>query len=100
MTIETKVTSDGAAVTIYIRGRFDFSVVNQFREAYEAHKQKKHFYIDMRQTEHMDSSALGMLLNMRSYLGSDAIKIDIINCSPGIRKILEIAKFDKKFAIS
>ncbi|ABC29910.1 Anti-anti-sigma regulatory factor (antagonist of anti-sigma factor) [Hahella chejuensis KCTC 2396] len=98
MSVETKSSTDGS-VTISIRGQFDFGVVNQFRKAYEAHPQARSFCVDMRQTVRIDSSALGMLLNMRLYLGGNRAKIRIINCSNEIRKIFEIAKFEKSFII-
>ena len=100
MSVETHLSSDQQTVTIAVLGRFDFSVVNDFRKAYEAQPAGKRFVIDLKQAEHIDSSALGMLLNMRSALGGDAASIHIQNCGPGIKRILEISRFDKKFSIS
>lgn len=99
MSIESKLSQDGKTVAISVRGRFDFSIVNAFRSAYEAHDKGLTYIIDLRQAEHIDSSALGMLLNMRNHLGGDAAKVEIHNCAPGIRRILEISRFDKKFVI-
>ncbi len=99
MSIETKPSSDGKSVVINVKGRFDFSQVNDFRKAYESNPVNALFTVDLRQTEHIDSSALGMLLNMRNFLGGDAAKIEIVNSAPGIRKIFEISRFDKKFTI-
>lgn len=92
-----KCTEDGNTLTISITGRFDFEMVQEFRSAY-ADKKAGSYVIDMRGTEHMDSSALGMLLNMRKSLGENA-DISIINCRPQIKKILTISRFDKKFKI-
>ncbi|OZG75294.1 anti-anti-sigma factor [Hahella sp. CCB-MM4] len=100
MTIESRASSDGRKVTIDIRGRFDFSQISQFRSSYESKNKDAEFVVDLRQTEHIDSSALGMLLNMRTFLGGDTAQISIVNCSPGIKKIFEISRFDKKFSIS
>ena len=88
---------DGNDLTISIVGRFDFEMVQEFRNAY-AEKNANNYIIDMRGTEHMDSSALGMLLNMRKSLGENT-NISIINCRPQIKKILTISRFDKKFKI-
>lgn len=88
---------DGSDLTINIVGRFDFEMVQEFRNAY-VDKDASSYVIDMRSTEHMDSSALGMLLNMRKSLG-DGANISIINCRPQIKKILTISRFDKKFKI-
>lgn len=95
MPVESALSSDGKNLTISISGRFDFEIVQEFRNAYAEHK-NLNYIIDMRATEHMDSSALGMLLNMRKTLGDNA-KIAIINCRPQIKKILTISRFDKKF---
>jgi anti-anti-sigma factor len=100
MSVDAKLSQDGKTLTIGVRGRFDFSVVNEFRCAYENKGKGLDYVIDLKQAEHIDSSALGMLLNMRSFLGGDTVKIEIAHCAPGIRKILEISRFDKKFSIS
>lgn len=97
MPVESALSSDGKNLTISISGRFDFEIVQEFRNAYAEHK-NVNYIIDMRATEHMDSSALGMLLNMRKSLGDNA-KISIINCRPQIKKILTISRFDKKFTL-
>lgn len=97
MPVDSALSSDGKNLTINISGRFDFEVVQEFRNAYTGH-QNVNYIIDMRATEHMDSSALGMLLNMRKSLGDNA-RIAIINCRPQIKKILTISRFDKKFSL-
>ncbi|MCG8533694.1 MAG: STAS domain-containing protein [Pseudomonadales bacterium] len=97
MPVDSTLSSDGKTLTINISGRFDFEVVQEFRDSYSDHKDID-YIIDMRATEHMDSSALGMLLNMRKSLG-DNTKVSIINCRPQIKKILTISRFDKKFDI-
>ena len=97
MPVDSTLSSDGKTLTINISDRFDFEVVQEFRDSYSDHKDID-YIIDMRATEHMDSSALGMLLNMRKSLG-DNTKVSIINCRPQIKKILTISRFDKKFDI-
>ena len=91
--------TDQQEAVIGIDGRFDFSLVNEFRDTYtvlgDSHSK---FTLDLRNTEHLDSSALGMLLNMRKHLGESA-NITIKNSRPQIKKILTISKFDKKFNI-
>lgn len=97
MPVESNLSSDAKTLTIGVAGRFDFEMVQDFRNAYSEHKDVS-YVIDMRSTEHMDSSALGMLLNMRKTLG-DTASISIVNCRPQIKKILTISRFDKKFRI-
>lgn len=100
MTISTQVSKDTHEITIGIDGRFDFSIVKEFKDAYSiAPDDDDYTYrLDLRNTEHIDSSALGMLLNMRKHLG-ERVPIKICNSRPQIKKILAISRFDKKFDI-
>lgn len=87
---------------ISLDARFDFACVEEFREAYESAKQgagSNQFVVDLRNTQHMDSSALGMLINMKKFWNAGAGEIKIINANPQIRKILTISRFDKQFTI-
>jgi len=92
------VNQQGQQVTIAINGRFDFNILQEFRDAYsDLAGSSYEFVVDLAQTEYIDSSALGMLLNMKNHLGSDDCSIEIRNCQPNLMKIFTIAHFDKKF---
>jgi len=47
----------------------------------------------------MDSSALGMLLNMQKVLAERQLTYRILNTRPQIARILQISRFNKKFDI-
>ena len=99
MSVSYNYSQDNNQVIIGITGKFDFSQVKDFREAYiENEAGNADYIVDLQETEHMDSSALGMLLNMRKHLG-DSTNIRISNSRPQIKKILTISRFDKKFNI-
>lgn len=100
MSVSRHVSSDGKDLTLSIRGKFDFSMVNDFRRAYSAlDEATQHVYVDLRETEYLDSSALGMLLNMRKAISEYVNAIHIINCRPEVKTILDISRFDKLFVI-
>jgi anti-anti-sigma factor len=100
MTVKADLSKNEDTLTISIDGKFDFGSLKEFRNAYSADNQRVSKYIvDMRRTETMDSSALGMLLNMKKFLNKQDREIRITNCGPTLKKILLIARFDKKFAI-
>jgi len=98
MAISTSTTAEKHI--IYVKGRFDFSVQADFRKAYEGTSLDHHFVVDFTQADYIDSSALGMLLIARDYVGGDNAKMDLINCCPEIKNILEISNFQKLFSIS
>ncbi len=91
---------DGNVIIISISGRFDFSVHQDFRIAYETQEPKPSaFVIDLGDTTYLDSSALGMLLLLRDYASSDNSEIKIINANEDVKKILAISNFEQLFAI-
>lgn len=101
MSIETRFKDDDATLIIAIRGRFDFSMLGEFRQAYsEAAQPPGQVVVDMRNADTIDSSALGMLLNMQRYLKKADREIRIINCNEDISNIFNITRFDRKFTIS
>ena len=99
MPVHTMPAAPGAPMTIRVVGRFDFHVNDAFRRAYEPHAPGTTFVVDLHGTEYLDSSALGMLVLLRRHAGGDAADVRIANASPGIRRILQIAKFEKLYRI-
>ncbi|PCJ49991.1 MAG: anti-anti-sigma factor [Gammaproteobacteria bacterium] len=99
MSITTNSGSDGQLV-IKILGRFDFSVHQDFKNAYESSESKNNkFEVNLSGTSYLDSSALGMLLLLRDYAGGDSSSISITNASADIKKILTISNFQQLFKI-
>ncbi len=96
------VTSNetGDTVTIHVTGRFDFAAHQDFLNAYKGHpKGEKKFVVDLAGTEYMDSSAMGMLLQLREH-GRAGEVVELTNSSEGVREILRIANFDKLFKVA
>lgn len=100
MDIITNYDAQGKTLTIDVGGKFDFSKVEDFRNAYaDLDESAKHVAVDLTRTEYMDSSALGMLLNMQKALVERKLTFSIDNARPQVAKILKISRFDKKFEI-
>jgi anti-anti-sigma factor len=100
MTLETQVSGDGAILTLAVKGKFDFNLLAEFRQAYSGDDAGYDgVVVDLRETTSVDSSALGMLLNMQRYLKMADGTIRIVHCNPDVKKILHIVRFDKKFTI-
>ncbi len=101
MGVFTKLDSNTATLHIDVYGRFDFGLLQQFREATNLFDQGvKVIEVDLSKTEFMDSSALGMLLLLRGMAGDDKNAVRLKNARPDVRKILEIANFDKLFLLN
>lgn len=100
MTITSHFDEKDNVVTIKVKGRFDFNVVQAFRHAYnDLDRPSANYVVDLGETEYMDSSALGMLLHLWKFAGAEKSKIRLSRCNPAIKKVLEITHFGKKFKI-
>jgi anti-anti-sigma factor len=100
MSITTTESSDGKTVTIHVSGRFDFAAHQDFLRAYKQHPRgEKSFVVDLKNTEYLDSSAMGMLLQLRDY-GSKDTTMQLVNGNEGVTEILRIANFDKIFKVA
>lgn len=93
-------SEQGNTITIKVNGRFDFSAHQDFINSYrDVPKGDKSFVVDLASTDYMDSSAMGMLLQLREH-ANKAAPIKLVNANANIQEILKIANFDKLFNLS
>lgn len=100
MSIHCKTSSDDKQLIIAIEDRFDFSLHQQFRDAYSQNIAPDVTYIlDLSKTEYMDSSALGMILLLKDHVQLYAGQLIISKPNDTVNKILEIAQFHRLMTI-
>lgn len=100
MSLSQHYTDDNKTLFIVIKDKFDFNLVQDFRQAYaQIDPDTQDVEVDLRETLYMDSAALGMLLNMHKALKGQVAQIRITNANAQLKKILHISRFDKKFQI-
>lgn len=96
----SKLSDDGKQLIISINERFDFSFHQEFRDAYNSVTEPNlTFILDLSETEYMDSSALGMILLLKDHVQLHQGKLIISKPSDTVRKILEIAQFQRLMTI-
>ncbi len=101
MSITSTQSDDGKKVTISVSGRFDFSNHQDFIKAYKDHpKGEKDFVVDLSSAEYMDSSAMGMLLQLREHSSKEKDCVILVNGNEVIQEILRIANFGKLFTLN
>ncbi|ABD82374.1 STAS domain-containing protein [Saccharophagus degradans] len=95
-------TAQSGVYTLTLDEKFDFNHVGTFRTTYEKIDPKglSKIIINFRNTRYMDSSALGMLLNLHNTLGGGSVRIELSGANEKISKILKISRFDTKFTIN
>ncbi|WP_286235705.1 STAS domain-containing protein [Thalassotalea sediminis] len=100
MNVKKQVSADNKTITISIDDRFDFSLHQQFKEAYvDANESGTSFILDLSGTSYMDSSALGMILLLKDHAEKVTGQLKIVNPNEAVNKILEIAQFHRLMTI-
>lgn len=100
MALNTKVVADGSEFVIEVTGMFDFNVLTVFKDSYQEIPQEvTTVAVDLRQVDYIDSSALGMLLNMKKRLETRIQTFKLLNANSQVEKVLSISRFDKMFTI-
>ena len=98
MGISMAIAENGDQVTIAVSGHFDFDLYDEFRASFANTKGNGvRYVVDLSATEHLDSSAIGMLLLLRDHAGGDASDVEIRGASDSVRKLLEVANFARLF---
>ena len=99
MSVESNVDND--VLKIKVRGRFDFNAHKEFREAADkVVAGVKRIEVDLSNTDYLDSSALGMLLLLRDKMSGNRDAVVIMGAAKDVKKILEIANFNKLFTLT
>lgn len=100
MAIRTEKLNDNELVIILDK-QFDFSCVEDFRRAYQGPDKanKKTYVVDFKYTQYIDSSALGMLVNLQKRAAETGAQVKLTNPSEQVKKLFAISRFDKKFDI-
>ncbi len=86
-------------VVLHIRGNFTFDINRDFREAYKSQPTGSRFEVDLSQSRYMDSSGLGMLIQLREHAGGDNGKVILSGADETLQTILDVANFSRLFDI-
>ncbi len=102
MSVRREVSEDGKKVQINISGRFDYKLSQEFRDTYRhiPGQEGVAYYVDLSDTDYMDSSALGMLLLLREHAKCRGGAVFIERPSEQVGSILKVANFEQLFTIN
>lgn len=98
----SELSDDGSTLTIRISGNFDFNLHREFQRAYQnLPARPRRCRIDLSETLHLDSAALGMLLLLRDHcLGEcDQHAVELFDANDHVENILQVSNFDKIFTL-
>lgn len=86
--------TDKHQVLLKVTGRFDFSSHYELSSAYEQlPKGEWQFVVGLSATEYMDSSSMGVLLQLKEHACGEK-PVSLVNPSDAVREILQIANLD------
>ncbi len=99
MSVTAQALENGKMMKIQISDRFDFNIHKDLRNIYKDNQPGCQYIIDLKEASYMDSSALGMLLQLREHAGGSKDAVKITNADQNIKEILRIANFDKLMTV-
>lgn len=100
MTFEVHQRDDAKELEILVKGRFQFACHRDFRAVYiDCIEPGYRYRVNLAHTEYMDSAALGMLLLLNEHAKQHRQSVVLASPPTVIRRILDIARFDKVFQI-
>lgn len=88
--------------SIVMKGRFDFQIHREFKEAYVRlfeNASVKLIEIEMSNLDYLDSSALGMLMLLNERAKAVNKSIALVSPSDPVKQVLEVANFNRLFTI-
>lgn len=101
MTLETQIQDNVGRIVM--KGRFDFQVHKEFKEAYTGlfdNAAVRLIEIEMSKLDYLDSSALGMLMLLNERAKPVNKIISLVNPSGMVNQVLEVANFNRLFNIT
>ncbi len=99
MSVSAQAVGNGSTMKIQITDRFDFNIHKDLRNVYKDNESSTNYIVDLKDASYMDSSALGMLLQLREHAGGGRDAVTISNADSNIQEILRIANFDKLMTV-
>ena len=94
----TRLDQTSGTFTIMPDGRFDFSMQQDFRAAYQKGlADARKIVVDLNSVTYLDSSALGMLLVLKKEVEARQGSVTLRGAREGVRRVLEVANFEKLF---
>lgn len=100
--MQIAVEKKGDVSRFILSGRFDFNSHREFRNACDGVLQAEdisEIEVDFSRVDYLDSSALGMLLLLREKANNVNKKVSLANCKGIVQQVLEVANFQKLFAL-
>lgn len=86
--------------TITIDGNLAFDLNRDFRQAYQSIPPHRPVVVDLTRSGYVDSAGLGMLIQLREFLGGDKASVTLLGANETIRTILDVANFARLFRIA
>ncbi len=95
-----QVSMQGNKATIILCEQFDHKVTHEFQESYNKALEQngmEEMDVDFTKVAFLNSFALGLLLILRDKAEKLDVAINLVNSQGAVRRMLEIANFDKIF---
>lgn len=97
-----KIESSDGTVTVFLEGEIDHHSAKAIREEIDNEIQTaeaKLLILDFRDVTFMDSSGIGLVMGRYRLMSMNSGRVEVINTSPQIYKVMRIAGLDRLASI-
>lgn len=91
--------SGSLVFVIKFEGEFDLSDSERLRDAFAVPTTAQFVAVDLQGVSYVDSSVLKCLFSLRQRTAQRGIQLALLNPSCGVKRILEICRFDRLFDV-
>jgi anti-anti-sigma factor len=92
-----QISDNRDTITIQITGRFGFQLIKDFQQLLT--RDPRMWIVDLATVDHIDSSALGMLMLLRERARGDRQRVVLRGVRGQPRDVLLMARFDRLFKL-
>ena len=90
---------DDKVITIKIYGRFDFTLQKPFYKVLKKKYCTRKFIVNLKKTESIDSTAIGLLVALANFLENDKKRLYVVVGDSEVRKYIEMMHLDQIFTL-
>ena len=101
MAVARTIFDDGKRVKLVVSGRFDETVYDAFKSAFQASSSTcKSYEVDLSRVTQMMSAGLGVLMLLRQSASAIDARVKVINPSTPAKRNLEMAFFHEMLDVA
>jgi anti-anti-sigma factor len=92
---------DTLQIPVLLQEHFDYRSIAQFRNLCpKPINEPVNIVLDMAATRYIDSSGMALIMCLFQWVRAPQVSVQLINCSPAVRRLIELSRCRNKVSIA